>query len=209
MKSMFEKAVGNSFNRMHPELQKKYALHSESGYMVITEGTMHEIKGGSLLVRKVSILGTKLNFAFPERGDEIPFYMENKAYKDKHGKESMTWKRTFRFPGTVRYFHDEMKEGEHPDTVDNLTDQWGIVRLPLDLKVTKTGGMLLTSRTMTVHLFNTIIQIPSFLGVKATVIEEFNKEKDLFDVHIHIYQPLFGTILSYKGTVKMRFPEVD
>ncbi len=209
MKSMFQKAMGAEFERMHPALQQKYALNSSSDYKVITRGTMHEIKGGSKLVRKVSHLGVKMNFAFPERGEEIPFHMENAAYRDKHGRETMSWRRSFTFPEAVRFFYDKMKEGEEPNTVDNFTDQWGIARLPLNLKATQTGGMLLTSRDMTVHLGKKYWKIPRLLGVRATVLEEYNDQTELFDVHIHIYQPLFGTILSYKGSVEMLFPTID
>ncbi|MFB1082925.1 DUF4166 domain-containing protein [Jeotgalibacillus sp. JSM ZJ347] len=209
MKSMFQKAMGEDFDKLHPSLQKKYALNSSSDYKVITKGTMHEIKGGSRLVRKVSHLGVKMNFAFPERGEEIPFYMENAAYRDRHGRETMSWRRSFTFPETVRCFYDKMKEGEQPNSVDNFTDQWGIARLPLNLKATKTGGMLLTSRDMTLHIGKKYMKIPRILGVRATVLEEYNDQTELFDVHIHIYQPLFGTILSYKGSVEMLFPKMD
>ncbi|MBM7579526.1 DUF4166 domain-containing protein [Jeotgalibacillus terrae] len=206
MKSMFQKAMGEEFTKLHPQLQKKYALNSSSDYKVITKGTMHEIKGGSRLVRKVSHLGVKMNFAFPERGDEIPFYMENAGYRDRHGREAMSWRRSFTFPDAVRCFYDKMKEGEQPNTVDNFTDLWGIARLPLHLNATRTGGMLLTSRDMTLHIGNKYMKIPRILGVRATVLEEYNKRTEMFDVHIHIYQPLFGTILSYKGSVEMTFP---
>lgn len=97
MTSIYQQALGREFDRLHPQLQKRFGLTSAAGITSISKGIMEEIWGGVFYMRPFLRLGTFKHITFPERGRNIPFPLENYAYQDSIGREcgkrmSKRWK---------------------------------------------------------------------------------------------------------------------
>ena len=54
---------------------------------------MHEIWRGPFYTLPFLMIGTWRNIMFPERGRDVPFEIENYAYRDSFGRETVTWMR--------------------------------------------------------------------------------------------------------------------
>ncbi|MDG5472912.1 DUF4166 domain-containing protein [Jeotgalibacillus sp. ET6] len=209
MKSIYEKVLGEEFKRLHPVLQKKFGIHSQSSYAVRGKGEMEVIQGGSRLIRLLSWMGVPFKLTFPERGACIPFTILNEAYRNADGKECVSWKRNFFFTEAVRSFDAVMKEGETAFLIQDDFGKGGFLTTTLTFQVTKEGGLLIHSENTALQIGSKTILLPKQLGIKATVLEDYNVDKDLIRIHVHLYQPRFGTVLMYKGNVQTDFPEKE
>ncbi|WP_369878819.1 DUF4166 domain-containing protein [Bacillus sp. JNUCC-21] len=78
-------------------LQKRYRFDESRTFC--GEGVMSEIKGGSFLVRMLLKTGVFFRCFFSERGNDIPFTIEN-----KNRQNGVEWNRTFFFKSKTRFF---------------------------------------------------------------------------------------------------------
>ena len=95
MQSIYQRVLGSDFDRLHPKIQERFGFTSEDGRGAIGRGTMHELWHGRIYTLPFLYVGTWRNIMFPERGREVPFQIENYAYRDSFGRETVTWLRTF------------------------------------------------------------------------------------------------------------------
>ncbi|WP_336967906.1 DUF4166 domain-containing protein, partial [Bacillus cereus] len=95
MANMYERLLGDTYKNLHPELQKRYAITEENSFT--GEGKMDEIYGGSFFVKFILKITSKFRMFFSERGEEIPFTIQNIAERDEYGRELVRWNRTFYF----------------------------------------------------------------------------------------------------------------
>jgi hypothetical protein len=208
MTSIYEKALGTDFQKLHPELQKKFSLHSGKNIAAISRGVMTEITGGSFLMKPVLKLGEKRNLTFPERGQNIPFTLENYAYKDSFGRETMAWIRKFQFQQHVRHFDTTMiysdERGSVVDYLGNVqelaTDIW--------ITVTENGGIHLQSSSLRYIKGKLAIPIPDLFAGLADVSEWYDDEKQRFYIDVRVKNLLLGTIFSYSGSFTIEYVEV-
>ena len=66
---------------------------------------------------------------FPQKGRDIPFTIENYAYKDMFGRETVTWVRKYQFPDRIRRFDATMIYREPlktPFTDSSYSSNWSI-----------------------------------------------------------------------------------
>ena len=94
MISIYQRALGADFNRLHPQIQRRFSLHSGSGVGSVGTGTMQEIWHGAAYTLPFLYIGTWRSIMFPERGTNVPFTIQNYAYRDPLGRETVTWVRT-------------------------------------------------------------------------------------------------------------------
>src|SRR5471030_2459563 len=103
MPSVLRLALGNQYERLHPMLQKQYAITAESGLCSTGTGMMSEITRGSKFMSPFLKLGAKRLVLFPEAGKDIPFSIDNFAFVDQLGRETITWTRKFQFDVERRF----------------------------------------------------------------------------------------------------------
>ena len=81
MTSIYERAMGAEFGKLHPEIRKRFGLSSEDGIASIGRGVMDEIWRGPFWTLPFLYLGSVRRIMFPEYGSAIPFTIENYAYQ--------------------------------------------------------------------------------------------------------------------------------
>jgi hypothetical protein len=87
--------LGSDFQRLHPEIQRRFGFNSESGVAAIGTGVMDRIWHGAPYTLPFLYIGTWRSIMFPEHGHNVPFTIQNYAYRDPLGRETVTWVRTF------------------------------------------------------------------------------------------------------------------
>ena len=95
MKSIYQLALGTDFSRLHPEIQKRFSLNSDAGLASIGTGVMDRVWHGPFYTLPFLYIGTWRSIMFPEDGQNVPFTIQNYAYVDPLGRETVTWVRTF------------------------------------------------------------------------------------------------------------------
>ena len=95
MRSIYERALGATFAQLHPEIQKRFGFASADRMAAIGVGVMEEVWHGPVYTLPFLYVGTWRRIMFPEAGRDIPFSIENYAYVDRYGRETITWIRKF------------------------------------------------------------------------------------------------------------------
>jgi hypothetical protein len=103
MTSIFQRALGGDFDRLHPQLQRRFGFASADGIACVGTGTMDRVWHGRGFTRPFLWLGAKRHILLPGRGSDIPFTIENYPYRDSLGRETVTFVRTFAFDQVRRW----------------------------------------------------------------------------------------------------------
>ena len=103
MSSIYQRVLGSDFSKLHPQIQRRFGLTSAGGTAAIGKGVMERIWHGAPYTLPFLYVGTWRRIMFPEQGRDVPFTIQNYAYRDTLGRETVTWIRTFA-TGKVRRF---------------------------------------------------------------------------------------------------------
>lgn len=76
-------------------IQRRFGFSSGDGTASIGRGVMEEVWRGLPYTLPFLYVGTWRRIMFPETGRDIPFTIENYAFVDEFGRETVTWIRTF------------------------------------------------------------------------------------------------------------------
>ncbi|MDN7245587.1 DUF4166 domain-containing protein [Planococcus shenhongbingii] len=189
--------LGKKFQKLHPKLQHRYALPFDRAFYA--EGMMSEIQNGSKLLAPFYQFASKLNFLFPESGENIPFTIVNRCLINQDDEAEVSWERTFFFPKAVRKFNAKMTIDQEKKVVKDYLGDVPLFYSDLLFDVTKDGFLIITSGTQKVVLGKKEIPIPNFLRGRVTVLEGYDEMKDVYTIHVSIYNSLIGRIMMYAG----------
>ncbi|WP_262927642.1 DUF4166 domain-containing protein [Microbacterium sp. NIBRBAC000506063] len=109
-------------------------------------GVMSHVRRGPWWTMPFLALGASRNIMFPEKGRDIPFQIENYAYIDGFGRETVTFVRTMQIRrGRRRRFDATMIYSPARERIVDYLGTHQHLAVDLDLVVTDDGGLRLTS----------------------------------------------------------------
>lgn len=197
MQSIYEQILGDEYSNLHPKLQYRYQIKKDAPFF--GEGTMEVVDGGSFLIRQVCRLGVKYRLFFSERGEQIPFTIENLVQSDARGKTIVTWNRTFMFSTTRRYFDAIMFYEEQEQEIYDYFGVPSIMISTLSFKVIN-GNMHIAPKKQWLKVFGLKLPLPRFLYGQAEIIESYDDEHDCYRIQVHVHNSIVGTVFYYKGS---------
>lgn len=202
--SIFARALGSDFRRLHPRLQERFGLTAAAGRGWLGRGVMDEVWRGRRVVAPFLRLGTRRNLLFPETGRDVPFTIENYPYVDDHGRETVTFVRTFEVaPGRRRRFDatmvlDTSRPALGPVVVDYLgTHQH--VAADLELAVEDDGGLRIDSSVMRLHEGPLSVTMPPLVCGRASVREAWDEDEQCFRIRVEVVHDAIGPVFGYHG----------
>lgn len=208
MSSIYERAMGKEFGKLHPEIRKRFGLTSDSGSAFIGSGTMERIWFAKWAALPLYI-GTTRHIMFPESGTRVPFTIENYVYTDSFGRETVTWIRKFRFPHKIRRFDATMIFSEERSrVVDYLGDKQHLA-VDLELRAAPNGGIRIRSGEQRFYEGPLQFRFPMLLSGTADVCEWFDDTLGKFRITVHVSNKLFGPVFGYEGTFEAREVSTD
>ena len=145
MTSIYQIALGDSFSELHPQIQRRLSLSSKESTAVLGRGTMEKIWYGKWFTYPFLQLGTLRNIMFPESGEKIPFTVENYAYTDQFGHETVTWIRSFQFPRRNRRFDATMIFSPKRNRIIDYLGTHQHLAVDIDISVTALGMITLVN----------------------------------------------------------------
>lgn len=209
MTSIYQQALGPEFARLHPKIQARFGFSGADRVASIGRGVMHRIWTGPAVVKPFLLLGTLRHIMFPESGREIPFQIENYAFRDPQGREFVTWVRTFSFPGRQRRFDAYMTPGKAPGSITDFFGTHGHYGVDLALSVTERGGMAIRSTGHTMLLGGCALPFPEALAGRANVEEWYDDARQCFCIDVRVENPLIGPIFGYEGEFEAEWVAAD
>jgi hypothetical protein len=198
MNSIYQQALGADFARLHPRIQARFGFSSADGKAAIGRGVMEELWHGRLYTLPFLYVGTWRRIMFPERGRNVPFTIENYAYVDRFGRETMTWLRTFR-TRRVRRFDAYMIASERRGCIVDYLGSHQHLAVDIDLAVDKRGGLRLTSGAQRFYEGPVGFTFPLLLSGIAEVCEWYDDEVQKYRIEVNVRNRTWGPLFGYRG----------
>ena len=197
--SIYERALGANFRKLHPEIQRRFSLTSESPHALVGRGTMHRLWHGAAYTLPFLHIGTWRAIMFPEQGTDVPFTIENYAYQDRHGRETVTWVRTFQTRRPRRFDAYMIWSKQRGCIVDYLGNHQHLA-VDIELSVAENGGLRLRSTEQRFYEGPVAFRFPMLLSGVADVCEAFNEATGLFTIDVSVTNRRWGPLFGYSGS---------
>ncbi|MBP2705967.1 DUF4166 domain-containing protein [Microbispora sp. RL4-1S] len=207
MTSIFERALGADFARLHPQLRQRLGVSVTDGRACLGTGVMEHI-WHARFTRPFLALGAKRNILVPEQGRQVPFTIENYPYVDSYGRETVTFVRTFDLPGRRRRFDATMVYDLEGDGVVDYLGCHQHLAVDLDLRVDELGGLVIRSGEFRLHEGWFSCRLPELMTGTAVVRESYDDDAGRFRIGVTVSHPRLGPLFGYRGTFSARYVDI-
>ena len=198
MRSIYERALGSDFRRLHPQLQRRFGFSSADLIASVGTGVMDDIWKGRVYTEPFLRVGTWRRIMFPETGQHIPFTIENYAFVDRFGRETVSWIRTFSSRRTRRFDAYMIYSESRCRIVDYLGSHEHLA-VDIDLKVDEAGGLRLRSGSQRFYEGLVGFNFPMFFSGIADVREWYDDDAKCFRIVVDVHNRVWGGLFGYRG----------
>jgi hypothetical protein len=208
MTSIYHRALGSDFNRLHPEIQRRFGFSSTASVGAVGRGVMEEIWKGAFYTAPFLYVGTWRRIMFPETGRNIPFTIENYAFVDKFGRETVTWIRTFEARRTRR-FDAYMIYSESRGCIVDYLGSHEHLAVDIALSVDDEGGLRLRSGAQRFYEGPIGFTFPMLFSGVADVREWYDEKAQRFRIVVAVHNKTWGPLFGYRGSFEVEWRTVD
>ncbi|MCX5187329.1 DUF4166 domain-containing protein [Streptomyces sp. NBC_00268] len=200
--------MGADFDRLHPELRRRFSVGLAGGEACTGHGVMERIWHGRSFVKPFLALGGTRNILVPRAGRDVPFMIENVPYADTFGRETVSFVRTFDLPGRPRRFDAQMVLSPKGDRVlDYLGTHQHLVS-DLHLSAEPDGSLLIRSGEHRFREGPVDVRVPELIGADAEVRESYDDSTGRFRIRVRVENRRFGPLFGYEGTFRATYTDV-
>lgn len=196
MTSIYQRVLGSDFERLHPQIQRRFSL--TPGAASKGTGVMERLWHGRPYTLPFLYIGAWRRIMFPEQGKNVPFTIENYAYRDGYGRDTVTWVRTFETRRRRRFDAYMIYSEERGRIVDYLGSHQHLA-VDLDLRVDERGGLCLRSGAQRFYERFVGFSFPLLLSGVANVREWFDDEENRFRIEVNVANRTWGPLFGYSG----------
>lgn len=204
MNSIYQIAMGSDFSRLHPQIQRRFGFNSEDHVAAIGRGVMDRLWHGLPYTLPFLYLGSWRRIMFPEQGQNVPFTIENFAYRDSLGRETVTWLRTFQTRRPRRFDAYMIYSVERRCIVDYLGTHQHLA-VDLELSVDPRGGLRLRSGQQRFYERAIGFRFPLLLSGVADVCEWFDESSGKFRIDVCVANRAWGKLFGYTGSFDVQW----
>lgn len=204
-RSIYQRALGPDFDRLHPRIRERFGFSSADGVASVGTGVMEEVWHGAPYTLPFLYIGTWRRIMFPERGRDVPFTIENYAYVDRFGRETVTWCRTFRTDRRTfglrapRRFDAYMIYSEQRRRIVDYLGSHEHLAVDIDPRVDGRGGLCLRSGAQRFYEGPVAFTFPMFFSGVAEVREWYDDAAGKFRVEVAVRNARWGPLFGYRG----------
>jgi hypothetical protein len=206
--SIYQQALGSDFGRLHPEIQRRFGFSSADGVASIGRGVMDEVWTGPLWTWPFLLVGSWRRIMFPERGRNVPFVIENYAFVDQFGRETVSWIRTFQVHRERRFDAYMILSDARAGIVDYLGSHEHLA-VDLDLRVDADGGLRIRSGAQRLYEHRIAFRYPELLTGIAEVREWYDDTEGCFRIDVAVRNRRFGPLFGYRGRFQAEFVPIE
>ncbi|KAB1144518.1 DUF4166 domain-containing protein [Streptomyces luteolifulvus] len=208
MTSIFRTVMGTDFDRLHPQLQRRFSVGLASGEACTGRGVMDRVWHGGAFVKPFLALGGTRNILVPRAGRRIPFTIENVPYADTFGRETVTFVRTFDLPGRSRRFDAQMVLGPEGDRIVDYLGTHQHLASDLYFRAESDGSLLIRSGEHRFREGVVDVRVPELIGATAEVRESYDETAGRFRVRVRVVNRYFGPLFGYEGCFTATYTDI-
>lgn len=208
MSSIYQDAMGREFDKLHPKIQERFAISSADNTAWRGTGVMEQLWHGPLFTYPFLCIGSFRRIMFPEQGQNVPFTIENFAYRDSLGRETVTWIRTFAAKRRRRFDAYMVLDPERGCIVDYLGTHQHLA-VDIGLSVAENGGLRLRSGSQRFYEGVIAFPWPMLISGVADVCEWFDDEEQRFRISVTVSNSTFGRLFGYQGWFEVERLQVE
>jgi hypothetical protein len=208
MTSIYQQVLGEDFQKLHPQIQRRFGFSSTDHLASIGHGIMDEIWYGAPYTLPFLYIGTWRSIMFPEKGKNVPFTIENYAFVDPLGRETVTWIRTFELSKTRR-FDAYMIYSEARDCIVDYLGNHEHLAVDIDMSVDERGGIRIRSGQQRFYEGIIGFRFPLLFSGIANVNEWYDDETEKFCIKVDVYNKVWGKLFGYHGSFDVEWRETD
>lgn len=207
MRSIYEEIMGPEFSKLHPKVQERFGFRAADKKAAIGRGTMEKLWHGKFFTYPFLCLGSFRRIMFPEQGKNVPFTIENYAYLDGFGRDTVTWIRTFEAKRRRR-FDAYMINSESRNCIVDYLGTHQHLAVDLHLSVAENGGMLIRSGEQRFYEKFVGFKFPMAFSGFAEVCEAYDDEHDRYTISVNVSNRLWGPLFGYNGYFDVEWVEM-
>ncbi|MFD7473281.1 DUF4166 domain-containing protein [Streptomyces sp. NPDC059837] len=200
--------MGADFDRLHPELRRRFSVGLAGGEACTGHGVMERIWHGRGFVKPFLALGGTRNILVPRAGRNVPFMIENVPYADTFGRETVSFVRTFDLPGRPRRFDAQMVLSPKGDRVLDYLGTHQHLASDLHLSAAPDGSLLIRSGEHRFREGPVDVRVPELIGADAEVRESYDDSTGRFRIRVRVENRRFGPLFGYEGTFRATYTDV-
>jgi hypothetical protein len=204
MTAIFRLALGADFDRLHPRLQQRFGFSSVDQRACVGSGIMQEIRLGPVYLRPFLRLGATRNILLPRTGQQVPFTIENYAYLDTFGRETVSFVRTFELPPRRHRFDATMVFDHRRGIIVDYLGTHQHLAVDLHPRVDAHGGLHLRSGRTRFREGPADVGLPEFVTGVTQVHEWFDDAAGLFHIQVRVTHRWCGLLFGYRGSFDIR-----
>ena len=208
MTSIYQRALGADFDRLHPQIRRRFGFSSGDGVASIGRGVMDEVWRGRFYSLPFLYVGTWRRIMFPETGRDIPFTIENYAFVDAFERETVSWIRTFESRRTRRFDAYMIHSASRGRIVDYLGSHEHLA-VDIDLSVDVDGGLRLRSGSQRFYEGILGFRFPTLFTGVAEVREWYDDAIERFRIQVDVRNRVWGGLFGYRGTFDVEWLTVE
>ncbi|MDQ0575052.1 DUF4166 domain-containing protein [Agromyces albus] len=207
--AVFPRALGDEFARLHPMMQRRFGVSIDGGYACVGRGVMTSVRRGPWWTVPFLQFGRLRNILIPDVGHDVPFTIENHAYLDPFGRETITFVREYRIPGRRRAsrFDATMVVDPARGTVVDYLGTHQHLAVDLAFEVEADGSLLLRSGQQRFREGALDFRFPMLGSGYAELRERFDDEAGVYRVRLEVRNRVFGFLFGYEGWFECEFPD--
>lgn len=207
MTSIYRRVLGSDFDRLHPQVQRRFGFSTADGLGSVGRGVMEEIWKGAPYTIPFLYVGTWRRIMFPETGRNIPFTIENYAFVDQFGRETVTWIRTFESRRRRRFDAYMIYSESRGRIVDYLGSHQHLA-VDIELSVDDEGGLRLRSGEQRFYEGPLAFRFPMLFSGVADVREWYDDKAGCFRIVVDVRNRTWGRLFGYRGRFDVEWKAV-
>jgi len=197
--SVYKRQMGEEYNQLHPEIQKRFDFSTGNSVAFIGRGVMEKIWNGNKLAVAVLKVLSKSNILFPRVGDNIEYEIHNYPYKDEIGREAHSMNRVFFFPDLEQRFDGTALFSEKKNQIVEYLGLDHRMLFEMGLSADKNGAIRFSSGKQFVFLLGLKLPVPSFVRGDIELLEWYDDSKKRFYLDLTVKSKLFGKLFGFWG----------
>ena len=204
--SMFERAMGADFARLHPRLRQRFGVSLAHGYACVGRGTMARIRRGPWWTVPFLQIGRIRNILVADVGVDVPFTVENYPYRDELGRETVTFVRHYDVGRRIARFDATMIWSARRGGIVDYLGTHQHLAVDLELSVEPDGSLLLRSDAQRFYAGAIGFRFPMLFSGRAELRESYDDEAEVYRVRLEVRNRVFGFLFGYEGEFRCEFP---
>lgn len=198
MTSVYESALGDDFEKLHPRLRERYGFDSGDGVAHVGRGRMERVESNPI-ARPILALLARRDLPFPETGRDVPFSTRTDTFEDADGNETLVLLRGFEV-GRDRRFDARMTYDPERGCVVDALGRAGRLVTELHPSVGEDGALLIRAGRQWLRAGGRSWPVPRLLRASVDVEEGYDDAADRYLIDVTVTSPLIGFVFGYSGT---------